>query len=123
MKTPAVINVRQAQDLRGSPGAKDLVYVGRGRLGRVGDSFGNPSIVGKTCPECGETHDRPEATLPCYEAYLRRRLATDPAFKERVRSLAGKVLVCHCKPGPCHGDVLASVCVELCLEAGSKKQA
>ena len=45
------------------------VYIGRPGKGEVG-YFGNPIVVGKECPICGEIHQRGE-TLKCYEKYLR----------------------------------------------------
>jgi hypothetical protein len=32
---------------------------------------------------------------------------------DSVKGLAGKVLVCHCKPWVCHGDVLIEIIGEL----------
>jgi hypothetical protein len=47
-----------------------------------------------------------EVVIEKYRAYLRGR--PDLVGKAR-RDLQGKVLVCHCKPKACHGDVLAAV--------------
>jgi hypothetical protein len=82
------------------------VYIGRAGRGSDG-TFGNPCAIGRTCPECGAIHQDGGSTLPCYETYLVRRLASDPAFKAKVLALKGKTLGCFCRPSPCHGDVLA----------------
>lgn len=89
-------------NIRNKTRADDEVYVGRWN----GGYFGNPIVVGRRCPECGVTHSLPGTTIPCYRRHVERRLARDPEFKRRVAELRGKTLVCHCKPGPCHGDVL-----------------
>lgn len=85
----------------------DDVYVGRAGRGFDG-YFGNPVRAGRTCPECGRTHEFAGSTLDCYERYLDRRLAEDPEFRRRVSRLRGKRLGCFCKPALCHGDLLAA---------------
>lgn len=58
-----------------------------------------------------------EQCLEVYEAYLKFRVATDPAFKTRLLALRGKVLGCFCAgkggltaadPLICHGQVIAA---------------
>ncbi len=83
------------------------VYIGRARGGKPphlckrGEEgrFGNPHPV-KLCGPLA---------LPFFRRYLRERLERDPAFREDVEGLRGKVLGCFCKTargtGPCHGDV------------------
>ena len=83
-------------------GSPDEVYIGRPSV------FGNPIGIYKRCPVCGGTHDR-GGTLKCYRKYLMGHLEKDPAFKELVKGLYGKTLVCYCKPAACHGDILAEV--------------
>lgn len=73
------------------------VYIGRKGKG-VDGYFGNPYRLKK-----GEQKG---ASLSRYEDYFYKRLETDPEFARRIRSLKGKVLVCFCKPRPCHGDVI-----------------
>lgn len=87
-------------------------YIGRPGKGHEGP-FGNPIEIGKECPGCGEIHVESGDTLPCYEAWLRKKVVDDLIFRVRVKNLVGKKLVCFCKPKPCHGDVLAKVCGEL----------
>lgn len=72
------------------------VYIGRSfGLGY----FGNPFHVGR---------DGDRATVVAkFEAYFYDRLRTDLHFAFEVGRLSGKVLVCHCKPLACHGDVIA----------------
>lgn len=73
------------------------VYIGRG--GATDGYFGNPF---RLMP--GEERG---STLAEYAKYFHRRLETDPEFKRRVHELKGKRLGCFCKPGPCHGDIIA----------------
>lgn len=104
-----VVNIRELPG-RTVPNDDKHIYIGRAGRGYDG-YFGNPIAVGKPCQECGRVHGRGE-TLPCYEKYLKRRLRTDPEFRERVRALRNKTLVCFCKPRACHGDVLSRVADE-----------
>jgi hypothetical protein len=46
--------------------------------------------------------------LEAFHLYLMDRWRVDYAWRQQVQALPGKVLGCWCKPGPCHGDVLAS---------------
>lgn len=82
------------------------VYIGRGSSSH--EPFGNPVARGKPCPVCSDVHQSPGATLTCFRAYFTERLANDLPFRRRVESLRGKRLGCFCKPGPCHGDIIAS---------------
>lgn len=102
-----VIHVKDAT------GDSHEVFIGRS-FGRVTKEpglgyFGNPVVINAMCPKCGLTHRNAGSTLECYRKLAAFRLETDPVFREEVRRLAGKTLVCFCKPGPCHGDVLASL--------------
>lgn len=73
------------------------VYIGRGGRGQSG-YFGNPFKV--------KDHGEAKA-LELYRAYFLDRVERDERFRERILELNGKVLGCFCKPGPCHGDVIA----------------
>lgn len=73
----------------------DWVYIGR----KGGGEFGNPYILGKD-------GDRAEV-LAMYRAWFNFMLAAGEGFREKIEALRGKVLVCHCKPLACHGDVIA----------------
>jgi hypothetical protein len=91
---------------------KDAVYVGM--LGKAATHFGIASV-----PVAG--FGKPWACLNdergwryAYAAYLRKRLAEEPAFREAVMLLHGKLLVCWCKHSKsrgedpdCHADLLA----------------
>lgn len=70
--------------------AEGWVYIGRP------GPFGNPYYL----------WDR-ATNIENYRAYFENRLDRDARFKADVDALAGKVLVCHCKPLACHGDVIA----------------
>lgn len=78
----------------------EYVYIGRPGY------FGNPVIKFKVCPVCGGTHTANGATLPCYERWLVGKLLSDPEFYNKLSMLRGKILVCYCKPKPCHGDII-----------------
>lgn len=70
------------------------VYIGRGR----GSTWGNPYAIS------------PDMDRSAVIAAHRADLLANPAELRRARTeLAGKSLVCFCKPAPCHGDTLAWV--------------
>ena len=70
---------------------KDTVYVGRGT------EWGNPYRISPT-----QTR---EEVVQKYRRHLFNKLQ-DEGAKRRLLLLEGKVLVCHCKPLACHGDVM-----------------
>ena len=98
MSRPTVIHIRTAP--KGWESNPAYVYIGRAGKGQSGD-FGNPFQVG---------HFTLAEALTRYAIYLEHRLKTDPVFREKVKQLSGKTLVCFCKPHDCHGDILASWC-------------
>jgi hypothetical protein len=69
-------------------------YIGR----KGGGLFGNPFTA--------ERHGRDRA-IALFRVYFHNRLERDESFRAAVLALRGKVLVCHCKPLACHGDVIA----------------
>lgn len=71
------------------------VYIGRGT------PWGNPFAIGEN------GLDRVGA-VDAYREYFRARFIDNPKGNAEIRTLAGKVLGCHCKPLACHGDVIAS---------------
>ena len=82
----------------------EYVYIGRAGKGQSG-YFGNPIALSP-----GQSRS---STLPEYEKYLKNRLETDLIFKDKVKSLHNKKLVCFCRPKTgwgeqerCHGQVL-----------------
>lgn len=120
---PSVISIRQAP--RGWTKNSAYVYIGRERIiegVKFQGEWGNPHPVGYLCPQCSKdanqqiVHPQGRA-IAFFERDLRARLAlSDPELVERLKSLDGKILVCFCKPNPCHGDVLADLCEELTQE-------
>lgn len=86
MKLTRVVNLHRQQH---------EVYVGRPSM------FGNPFH--------SKAGDRMGA-LVRYEDYFLDRIKNDPEFREAAEELKGKILGCHCKPKPCHGDIIAAWC-------------
>lgn len=71
------------------------VYIGRP------SKWGNPFKIG---------HDGTRAeVIAKYEKHIRER----PDLLKALPELRGKRLGCHCKPMPCHGDVLVRLLKEL----------
>lgn len=48
------------------------------------------------------------SVLAGFRAYFAKRVEEDHAFRAAVLGLRGKRLGCFCKPGPCHGDIIAA---------------
>jgi hypothetical protein len=88
------------------------IYIGRAGRGQSG-YFGNPIPKNKRCPSCDTIHEGGGSTLECYKKYLNQRIEKDEEFKKNVKNLKGKTLGCFCKPKPCHGDILAEMCLSL----------
>lgn len=70
------------------------VYIGRGT------PWGNPFPIGEN------GMDR-AAVIEAYRAYFKNKFVDNAEGRQAILSLKGKVLGCHCKPAPCHGDVIA----------------
>ena len=90
-----VINIRDAP--RGWRMDSRYVYIGR--TPRIGKStfWGNPYIIGKdgTREEVlAKFRNKPHLTLSSF--FFRRFVKHD---------LKDKILICHCKPEDCHGDI------------------
>jgi len=69
-------------------------YIGRGTL------WGNPYAI-------GQDGDREEVIRKFAYDFNRGFLRDGEGFNEKLKSLRGHTLGCHCKPYACHGDVLA----------------
>lgn len=74
------------------PADGDYVYIGRP------SPFGNPFRV--------RAKVQRKLAILLYRRYFLERMH-DPEFRAQVYALCGKVLVCHCAPLACHGDVIA----------------
>jgi len=99
-----VININKAP--KGWQNNPEYAYIGRTGYGIEG-FFGNPIDHKAPCLICGQIHGLPGSTLPCYEIWLQNKLKFDAVFSERFyRELSGKILVCFCKPKPCHGNII-----------------
>lgn len=75
------------------------IYIGRAGHGEDG-YFGNPYRLNSEAERV--------AVLERYRTYFLLRITQDRSFRDRIRALKGKRLVCFCSPRPCHGDVIAS---------------
>jgi len=86
--------------------AMNPTYVYIGRSGKNTSSvFGNPFKISAKMSR--------EKCLEKYEEYLKRRLAEEPEFREKVKGLKNKILICFCVPLACHGEILIKYCKEL----------
>jgi len=70
------------------------VYIGRG------SPWGSPYHI--------NIDGTREEVICKYEEYLRNR----PELLAKLPNLKGKILGCHCKPLPCHGDILIKLMKE-----------
>ena len=107
-----VININSAP--QGWQEDSEYVYIGRAGK-RFAGYFGNPIDANSRwdCLVCGERHTNGGDTLVCYETWLREKIENDFVYKNKVKELNGKILVCFCAPKPCHGNVLEKVSKEL----------
>lgn len=71
---------------------RNLVYCGRGSI------FGNPFKIGRDGTR--------EEVIEKFKDYFFKKLTTDSNFRKEVHKLKGKILVCFCKPLPCHADII-----------------
>lgn len=79
------------------------VYIGRP------SKWGNPFTHRKLSSTLAQWQaESVEDALAKYEAWLRGQ----PELMASLHELRGKRLGCFCKPGPCHGDVLARLADE-----------
>lgn len=76
----------------------EFVYIGRTGKGFKG-TWGNPFRL-------DNEKDR-VLVLSRYKNYFYRMINKDENFFEGVMDMAGKTLVCFCKPKACHGDTIA----------------
>lgn len=102
MIKPKVIHISQVpKDWKTND---QYVYIGRSGKGMSG-YFGNPIRL-----PAGSNRG---ATLEAFKEYAIARIEEDAEYREAVKNLSGKHLVCFCAPQPCHGDILAELCVML----------
>lgn len=94
MKRPAVVNKRR------HAATPNDTYIGRP------SKWGNPFTDKPVSATLAQWHcaNRTEAI----ERY-RQWIVTQPELMAALPELAGKTLVCWCKPASCHGDVLADL--------------
>ena len=53
-----------------------------------------------------QNYKNPQDCLEAYRAHIEPHFTQFSGVLETQRALANVILVCWCKPGPCHGDVL-----------------
>ena len=86
----------------------DFVYIGRYNVSyKLPSSFwANPYNV--------RNYPDPKMCLSDYRVHIEPQI--EKAGVECLKEILGKTLVCWCKPGPCHGDVLIKILKEYELE-------
>jgi len=84
-----VVNIEDFDD-NGEP----YVYIGRGCGRFAGSKWRNVFYIGQ--------HGTRKEVIEKYRIWLH----SNSALMSQLMELDGKILVCHCKPKPCHGDVL-----------------
>lgn len=63
--------------------------------------FGNPFRLKKD----GGEYTREESVRK-YKQWFKKKMKSDPEFKQSVENLRGETLGCWCKPKDCHGDII-----------------
>jgi hypothetical protein len=97
-----VIHIKDAP--QGWSKNSDYVYVGRGGRQQKRSLLGNPWAIGNPHPDTGKPIARGEAIELFKERTLPGLLKDHPYA---IHALKGKILVCFCGAGRCHGDSLA----------------
>lgn len=92
-KPNRIIPVETAKVVNKDDGQYFDVYIGRGT------PWGNPFVIGRE-------GDRFEV-IEKFRKHFESQILADPSKHRALLSLKGKRLGCHCKPAPCHGDVIA----------------
>ncbi len=87
-----IFNTRLTKVVNLEKGYKYDVYIGRGT------TWGNPHAIGI------DGDDREEVIRKFQYDFDRELLRFS---KKDTLVLKGKILGCHCKPAPCHGDIIA----------------
>ena len=83
-----IINIKDCP--KGWRNSLEYEYIGRGSI------FGNPFMLGRD----GDRFTVIEKCQIWFDSIIK-----DRRFRREVAKLEGKILVCHCKPKPCHGDI------------------
>lgn len=76
-------------------GDKYDVYIGRGT------PWGNPFPIGEDGQNRADVIEK-------FKVYFETEFLANSSNKSAILSLRGKTLGCHCKPLPCHGDIIAN---------------
>lgn len=74
--------------------------------------WGNPYPLGEVCTRCGQLHEKRGSTIPCFEAYLKERLAENPNFIEPLRGATLRCHGCRLDAETCHVRVYERVLAE-----------
>ncbi len=78
------------------------IYIGRGSY------WGNPYAIGDRNALDEAVNDRAEAIRKFAYDFEHNLLRDGARFKQKLVTLRGTKLGCHCKPFACHGDILAT---------------
>jgi len=88
-----IVPVETTKVVNRDKGEKFDVYIGRGT------PWGNPFAL-------GESGSR-EEVIEKFKEYFIENILGDDQMRKGLLTLKGLTLGCHCKPLPCHGDVIA----------------
>ena len=92
-----VVNMKNRPDLRAALDGADE----RGDLVRIDrrTRWGNPFLIGR--------HGSREQVIGRYRTWLWDKINKGDIPMAELAAMNDKILLCHCSPLPCHGDVLA----------------
>jgi hypothetical protein len=93
-KPVKIIPVETTKVVNKDRGEKFDVYIGRGT------PWGNPFAIGVDKLTRDDVIEK-------YKAYFVSEILGNETKRKDLLALKGKVLGCHCKPLPCHGDTIA----------------
>ncbi len=84
------------------------VYVGRARIVYI-EGHRYPPVASKWANPFKMKGRSREEVVQQFREYITHRLQADPALREELAALKGKLLGCWCHPEACHADVLAEL--------------
>lgn len=92
-RTYRVVPIETTRVVNRDKGDEFDIYIGRRT------PWGNPYAIGQDGTR--------EEVIDKFREYFGRHVLSDPGKQQMLTSLRGKRLGCHCKPMPCHGDIIA----------------
>lgn len=103
-REPYDVYIGRTQHAKGTAGASNIPDPPA--RGWAGNPYAVDWALVRTMPP-DDAREYLAGLIAAYRTYFNMRIERDPPFRAAVLALRGKRLGCFCKPGVCHGDVIA----------------